>query len=208
MDAIANFSTSTTPAVLKTSPQHQKNSTINASIPPASTSTSSNASIPLASTSTSKASTNALITPASTSPSANASIPHDLSVSHSHHNSTDSALRPSKSARLPKITMAKFKGEVTQFRSFWDSFESIVHTNADLTKIDKFSYLVSLLEGTASRAIAGLPITEENYDAAVDIINERFGNPQQLISAHMDELLKKSTRSTDILNRLVCERYD
>ena len=127
MDAIANFSTSTTPAVLKTSPQHQKNSTINASIPPASTSTSSNASIPLASTSTSKASTNALITPASTSPSANASIPHDLSVSHSHHNSTDSALRPSKSARLPKITMAKFKGEVTQFRSFWDSFESIVH---------------------------------------------------------------------------------
>ena len=72
-----------------------------------------------------------------------------------------------------------------------------MHTNTDLTKIDKFNYLVSLLEGTASRAIAGLPITEENYNAAVDIINKRFGKPQQLISAHMDELLKISTCSTD-----------
>ena len=45
MDAIANISTSTTPAVPKASPQHQENST-NASIPPASTSTSTNASIP------------------------------------------------------------------------------------------------------------------------------------------------------------------
>ena len=72
-----------------------------------------------------------------------------------------------------------------------------MHTNTDLTKIDKLNYLVSLLEGTASRAIAGLPITEENYDAAVDIINKRFGKPQQLISAHMDKLLKISTCSTD-----------
>ena len=39
-----------------------------------------------------------------------------------------------------------------------------MHTNTDLTKIDKFNYLVSLLEGTASRAIAGLPITEENRE--------------------------------------------
>ena len=72
-----------------------------------------------------------------------------------------------------------------------------MNTNTDLTKIDKFNYLVSLLEGTASRAIAGLPITEENYDATVDIINKRFGKPQQLISAHMDELLKISTCLTD-----------
>ena len=100
-------------------------------------------------------------------------------------------------SRLPKITLAKFRGEVTQFRTFWDTFESTVHANHSLTKIDKFNYLVSLLEGSASRAIAGLPITEENYDAAIDILNKRFGKPQQLISAHMDELLKISSCSTD-----------
>ena len=35
-----------------------------------------------------------------------------------------------------------------------------------------------------------MPVTEENYDSAVEILKERFGKPQQLISAHMEELLK------------------
>ena len=59
-----------------------------------------------------------------------------------------------------------------------------------LTIIDKFNYLVSLLEGSALRSIKGLAITEENYQAALDILQERFGNSQQIISTHMDELLK------------------
>ena len=215
MDAIANVSTSTTPPVPKISSPQELNKTITASIPPASTSTSSDSPALTASTSTSSddshpplsastsstasnppASSNASIPHASTSPSASGSTSLDSSASYAHPNSTVPTPRPSKS-RLPKITLVKFKGDVTQFRSFWDSFESTVHTNTDLTKIDKFNYLVSLLEGSASRAIAGLPITEENYDAAVDIINKRFGKPQQLISAHMDELLKISTLSTD-----------
>ena len=192
MDAIANISTSTTPAVPKMSLPQEKY-TINASTLPASPSTSSDTSNPPTSTSissdasnlaaTTSTSSNTSIPPASTSPSVNASIPLDSSASYSHPNSTGSAPRPSKS-RLPKNTLPKSKGDVT-------------HTNIDLTKIDKFNYLVSLLEGTASRAIAGLPITEENYDAAVDIIKKRFGKPQQLISAHMDELLKISTCPTD-----------
>ena len=207
MDAIANISTSTTPSAPKMS-SHQENKTITASVPPASTSASSDSlnlpaststpsepSTLLASPSTSSngsnppTSDNATTPSASTSPSASGSTSLDSSASYSQTNSTVSALRSSKS-RLPKITLAKFRGDVTQFRSFWDSFESTVHANTELTKIDKFNYLVSLLEGSASRAIAGLPITEENYDAAVDIINKRFGKPQQLISAHMDELLE------------------
>ena len=59
-----------------------------------------------------------------------------------------------------------------------------MHTNNDLTEIHKFNYLVSLLEGTASRAMAGLPITEENYDAAVDILHKRFGTSATILSAY------------------------
>ncbi|XP_044172645.1 uncharacterized protein LOC114972132 [Acropora millepora] len=99
--------------------------------------------------------------------------------------------------KLPKLTLRRFKGDVTQFRTFWDTFESAVHSNPGLTKIDKFSYLVSLLEGSASRAIEGLPVTEENYDSAVEILKKRFGKPQQLISAHMEELLKLNVCAVD-----------
>ena len=93
-------------------------------------------------------------------------------------------------SKLPKLVLPKFRGDVTQYRTFWDSFESAVHSNAELSHIDKFNYLNSLLEGQAQRAIQGLPVTEDNYEAAVNILNQRFGKPQQIISAHMDELLK------------------
>ena len=53
-----------------------------------------------------------------------------------------------------------------------------------------FNYLNSLLEGSASRTIQGLSLTEYNYDSAVELLQTRFGNPQQIITTHMDELLK------------------
>ena len=65
-----------------------------------------------------------------------------------------------------------------------------MHENNEISKIDKFNYLNSLLEGPASHTIQGLSLTEANYDSAVELLQTRFGNPQQIITTHMDELLK------------------
>ena len=94
--------------------------------------------------------------------------------------------------KLPKLVLQKFKGDITNYRAFWECFENSVHKNSCLSTIDKFNYLLSLLEGNALRAVKGLAITEDNYQSAVDILQERFGKTQQIISAHMDELLKLS----------------
>ena len=93
-------------------------------------------------------------------------------------------------SKLPKLVLPKFKGDLTKFRSFWDSYDNAVHKNSSLSTIDKFNYLYSLLEGPALRSIQGLSLTEENYQSAKELLNQRFGNQQQVISAHMDELLK------------------
>lgn len=82
------------------------------------------------------------------------------------------------------------KGDVTKWSSFWDSFKSAIHENSGITTIDKFNYLNSLLERNAARTIQGLTITSTNYSAAVEMLQERFGKPQIIISAHMDEILK------------------
>ena len=81
--------------------------------------------------------------------------------------------------RLPKLVLPKFKGEITKFKSFWDSFDSAVNKNADLSSVDKFNYLHALLEGQAARAIQGLTLSESNYQAAVEIFHDRFGKTQQ-----------------------------
>lgn len=98
-------------------------------------------------------------------------------------------------AKLPKLVLPKFRGEVTTWMGFWYSYKSAVHDN--LSKIDKFNYLRSLLEGAASQAIQGPALSSDNYDSAVEILEQRFGKTQQIISAHMEEILKLQPCLTD-----------
>ena len=91
--------------------------------------------------------------------------------------------------KLPKLTLRPFNGDVTTWTTFWDSYESAIHNNTDLSDIDKFNYLKSLLERAAYDAISGLTLTSANYHEAVAILKKRFGNKQQIIAKHMDMLL-------------------
>lgn len=62
--------------------------------------------------------------------------------------------------------------------------------NPSLSAVDKFNYLKALLEGSAARSIQGLSLSEANYAIAKEILKERFGRTQAIISAHMESLLQ------------------
>ena len=72
--------------------------------------------------------------------------------------------------KLPKMTLPRFTGEITEIRGFWDRFKITVHNNPSLSMVDKFTYLHALLEGTEAQSIQGLTLTEENYKAATQIL--------------------------------------
>ena len=91
--------------------------------------------------------------------------------------------------KLPKISLKKFDGSLTKWSSFWDTYDSSIHQNPTLSSIDKFNYLKSLLESSASDAISGLSLTAANYEEAVAVLKKRFGNKQLIINKHMDALL-------------------
>ena len=69
--------------------------------------------------------------------------------------------------------------------------------NPSLSTIDKFFYLKAVLENSAARSVQGLSLTEANYPAAIE---ERFGRKQQIISGHMDDLLRIPSCSTGHLH--------
>ena len=48
----------------------------------------------------------------------------------------------------------------------------------------------SLLVGSAAHVIAGLPLTNGNYEKAIGRLKKRFGNRQIVISSHMEALTK------------------
>ena len=107
----------------------------------------------------------------------------DATSAHVIHTTT------SNRVKLPQLTLNPFNGDKTTWSTFWDSYESAVHNNDELSDLDKFNYLRSLLEKSAYDSIAGLSLTAANYDKAIAILKKRFGNKQQFISKHMDILL-------------------
>ena len=106
------------------------------------------------------------------------------------------SIESSRDEHMQTLSLPKFR-DVTKWSTFWDSFQSAIHDNREISKVDKFNYLNSVLEGAAARAIAGLTLTASNYDNAVEILQDRFGKPQQIISAHMDELIKLQPSHND-----------
>ena len=96
----------------------------------------------------------------------------------------------SSRVRLPKLQLRSFGGDLTKWTSFWESFESAVHNNEDLSEVEKFNYLTSLLERSAREAISGLALTAANCSEAVDTLKKRFGSKPQIVNKHMEDLLQ------------------
>ena len=75
------------------------------------------------------------------------------------------------------------------FQEFWDSFRVSVENNKTVSPAIKLEYLKSQCEGPASQAIAGLELSDANYQNDVDILEGSFGQRQIILNSHIDELL-------------------
>ena len=82
----------------------------------------------------------------------------------------------------------------------------------DNPKVVKYSYLKGALCGSAVSVIAGISITNEGYDVAIQILQERFGNKEVIIEAMYAKLQRLPTASNkfsdikytyDVIERLL-----
>ena len=108
--------------------------------------------------------------------------------------------------KLPKLEFPVFKGNPLEWQSFYDQFNISIHQNKTLSDIDRFNYLRRYLAGQALATISGLTLNSENYKEALNILIDRYGNPQVLISAHMETLVKinkvKNMENLEALRKL------
>jgi len=83
--------------------------------------------------------------------------------------------------------MPKSSGEISEWQGFWGQYPTAIHGNEDLSKTDNFSSLKSFLTGAS--AVAGLALSDDNFDSAKDMLKRRFGRKDLVINAHMNKLL-------------------
>ena len=103
---------------------------------------------------------------------------------------TDNVSLSANYNRLPKLNLPMFDGDVQTWQTFWDSFESTVHQNWNLTDVQKFSYLKNQLVGEAACTIDGFALTNINYAIAIDLLKERYGQRHKIVHATMQTLIQ------------------
>ncbi|XP_070529902.1 uncharacterized protein [Cardiocondyla obscurior] len=91
--------------------------------------------------------------------------------------------------RLPKLNIPAFNGKYDKWLPYRDLFSSAVHNNSTLSKVEKLQYLKGTLEGEALGVIDALEVSEANYDAAWDLINERYNNERAIAYAHIKAIM-------------------
>ncbi|KAK3894074.1 hypothetical protein Pcinc_002176 [Petrolisthes cinctipes] len=91
-------------------------------------------------------------------------------------------------ARLPKLELPRFDGDLKQWQSFWEQFSSHID-DTELPTISKLTYLLSLLDGSAKDVVEGVPHTSTSYRTVIDLLKQRFGKTECIIHAHVQALL-------------------
>ena len=68
------------------------------------------------------------------------------------------------------------------WKTFIECFRATVDNNEDLTNIEKFTYLKGYLNENAMQVIEGLPLSNDNYNQALKLLESRYANPQLIVN--------------------------
>jgi hypothetical protein len=111
---------------------------------------------------------------------------------------------------LPTMSLPSFDGSWEQWLSFYQRFDSLIHSNASLSPIQKFQYLNSCVTGEASSVIKSLGITTENYPIAIALLKERYDDQRLIIKNHIRALfdLPNVTKDSPASLRQLIDKVD
>jgi len=70
--------------------------------------------------------------------------------------------------RLSKLNLPTFSGKYDEWFPFFDTFNSVIHSNLSLSNTQRFQYLWASLTGDASAVISSLELSNANYDVTVN----------------------------------------
>lgn len=90
--------------------------------------------------------------------------------------------------KLPQINIPLFDGDYEAFSAFKSLFDALVHTREGLTPIEKYSYLRSVLSGSALACIDGFSFSEENYQLAYQTLTNQFSNKRVIANSICSKL--------------------
>lgn len=93
--------------------------------------------------------------------------------------------------KLPKISLPTFSGSYHTWLSFKNRFVNLIHNSASLSNVEKLEYLKSCVTDEAERTIQRFQITDENYAAAWNRLNEKYDNKRMLQDTQIETIIDR-----------------
>ncbi|XP_015121176.1 uncharacterized protein LOC107043964 [Diachasma alloeum] len=90
--------------------------------------------------------------------------------------------------QLPKISLPTFSGDFYEWTPFKDLFLLMVVGNSNLSTVEKFYYLLTSLAGEPKQLISTLPVAQDSFIPAWDMLISRYDNERLLISTQLERL--------------------
>lgn len=91
--------------------------------------------------------------------------------------------------QLPPLQLPNFDGNIHSFHTFYFSFKSMIHDNAELSDEQRIQYLIGKLSDKALTVVSGIPPIGQNYKIIWDKLVDKFLDSRLLISTYFDQLL-------------------
>jgi hypothetical protein len=101
--------------------------------------------------------------------------------------------RENPAVKLPNMHLPTFSRVFTEWITFRDSYNALINDNRDLSDIQKFHYLRSSLKRDALSTIEHLTLSNDNYQAAWELIQNRYENNRLLVQHHVRALFSLPT---------------
>lgn len=96
---------------------------------------------------------------------------------------------PISRVKLPNLNTPSFSGKYEDWKSFIDLFTALIDDSTQLTNVQKFLYLKGALSNEALNLVNDLPLTNDNYKAALELLKKRYDNNLVIINTHIKGLL-------------------
>ena len=80
-----------------------------------------------------------------------------------------------------------------EWKSFFDLFKGAVIDNTRLT----LQHLKSSLTGDADKLLHSITITDDNFDIAIDILENRYDNKRLTLRSHLHEIFSQRSLTNE-----------
>ena len=97
-----------------------------------------------------------------------------------------------KTAKLPKLVITKFRGDLTDWPRFWSQFETEID-KAEIAGVTKYSYLKELVDPKIRTEIDGLPFSSEGYERVKNILTRKYGQTSEVVNAYVENIMSLPT---------------